>query len=210
RLPAAQPAPGHLLGPALCGASPGQGPSPCPAVRHPAWAAAGAKHRTDGRSGASQSVGDKLHALAVKSYGYLAQGLCDVLWRQEEAYAHDELITTCQEEGLDSIDGLNRDVTSFGMTVLMVTFSGNMQQTLEGAARAASGTSARVATSRHSAPAVSMPLLVSDILSFLARCLPGFQAAVVTLKLSATVATVGESKVISQVTLGFFLNYLST
>ncbi|KAJ9524194.1 hypothetical protein QJQ45_005003 [Haematococcus lacustris] len=163
-----------------------------------------------GRSGASQSVGDKLHALAVKSYGYLAQGLCDVLWRQEEAYAHDELITTCQEEGLDSIDGLNRDVTSFGMTVLMVTFSGNMQQTLEGAARAASGTSARVATSRHSAPAVSMPLLVSDILSFLARCLPGFQAAVVTLKLSATVATVGESKVISQVTLGFFLNYLST
>ncbi|GFH09707.1 hypothetical protein HaLaN_04898 [Haematococcus lacustris] len=51
RLPAAQPAPGHLLGPALCGAAPGQGPSPCPAARHPAWAAAGAKHRNDGDAG---------------------------------------------------------------------------------------------------------------------------------------------------------------
>ncbi|GFH22828.1 hypothetical protein HaLaN_20347, partial [Haematococcus lacustris] len=51
RLPAAQPAPGHLFGSALCGAAPGQGPSPCPAARHPAWAAAGAEHFSDSDAG---------------------------------------------------------------------------------------------------------------------------------------------------------------
>ncbi|GFH25886.1 hypothetical protein HaLaN_23928 [Haematococcus lacustris] len=99
RLPPAQPAPGHWLSPALCGAAPGQGISPCPAVRHPAWAAAGAKHRNDGWSGASQSVGDELHALAVNSYGFLAQALWDVFGRQEEALAFKEFIATCQAEG---------------------------------------------------------------------------------------------------------------
>ncbi|KAL6764322.1 hypothetical protein V8C86DRAFT_1686755 [Haematococcus lacustris] len=52
-----------------------------------------------GQSGAAHSAGDKLHALAVNMYGYLAQALCDVLGRQEEAYAFEEVITTCQEEG---------------------------------------------------------------------------------------------------------------
>ncbi|GFH09710.1 hypothetical protein HaLaN_04901, partial [Haematococcus lacustris] len=64
-----------------------------------------------------------------------------------------------------------------------------LRQTLEDAEKGTSRTSARVGASCHSATAVGVPLLVSDILSFLARCLPGFQAAVVTLKLSATVAT---------------------
>ncbi|KAL6748838.1 hypothetical protein V8C86DRAFT_1102979 [Haematococcus lacustris] len=52
-----------------------------------------------GRSGDSQSAGDKLHALAVNSYGYLTQALCGVSGRQMEAFAHDDLITTCQKEG---------------------------------------------------------------------------------------------------------------
>ncbi|GFH28465.1 hypothetical protein HaLaN_26962 [Haematococcus lacustris] len=54
-----------------------------------------------GKENTLQSAGDKLHALAVISYGYLAQALCDVLGHQEEAYALKELITTCQDEGID-------------------------------------------------------------------------------------------------------------
>ncbi|KAJ9524388.1 hypothetical protein QJQ45_008597 [Haematococcus lacustris] len=91
-----------------------------------------------GRSCGSQSADDKLHTLAVNSYGYLAKAFFDVLGRREEASAHEELITTCQQEA-----------------------------------------------------AASMPLLVTDILVLLARCLPAFQAAIVALKLSATVVTVG-------------------
>ncbi|GFH31705.1 hypothetical protein HaLaN_30797 [Haematococcus lacustris] len=51
RLLAAQPAPGPLSGSALRGSAPGQGPSPCPAARHPAWAAAGAEHCSDSDAG---------------------------------------------------------------------------------------------------------------------------------------------------------------
>ncbi|KAJ9524784.1 hypothetical protein QJQ45_024401 [Haematococcus lacustris] len=165
-----------------------------------------------GRSGASQSVGDKLHALAVISYGYLAQALCDVLGHQEEAYALKELITTCQDEGFGSIEDIDRDVIGYATMALTVMYqhSIDMQQILEDAARATSLTSARVAASRHSAATVNVPLLVSDILGLLSRCLPGFQATVVAARsLSATIVTVGESKVISQRTLKSFLTCLS-
>ncbi|GFH19897.1 hypothetical protein HaLaN_16926, partial [Haematococcus lacustris] len=53
RLPAAQPAPGHLLGPALCGSALKKIPSPCPAARHPAWAAVGAQYVSDSDAGSS-------------------------------------------------------------------------------------------------------------------------------------------------------------
>ncbi|KAL6764164.1 hypothetical protein V8C86DRAFT_1678111 [Haematococcus lacustris] len=56
-------------------------------------------HDNTGWSGDIQSAGEELHALAVNSYGYLAQALCGVSGRQMEAFAHDDLITTCQKEG---------------------------------------------------------------------------------------------------------------
>ncbi|KAL6755752.1 hypothetical protein V8C86DRAFT_176473 [Haematococcus lacustris] len=97
------------------------------------------------------------------------------------------------------------------MVAILVTSQHSiyLRQTLEDAERGTSRTSARFAASCHSAAAASVPLLVTDILTLLGLCLPGFQAAAVSLKLSTTVATVGESKVISPVTLGFFLYYLS-
>ncbi|GFH21055.1 hypothetical protein HaLaN_18286 [Haematococcus lacustris] len=60
-----------------------------------------------------ESAGDELHALAVNSYGFLAQAFCDVLGRQEEAYAHQELFTTSQKEGPGSIEELMIDVVNF-------------------------------------------------------------------------------------------------
>ncbi|KAL6755754.1 hypothetical protein V8C86DRAFT_176442 [Haematococcus lacustris] len=92
---------------------------------------------------------------------------------------------------------------------VMYQHSIDMQQILEDAARATSLTSARVAASRHSAATVNVPLLVSDILGLLSRCLPGFQATVVAAKLSTTLGTIGESKVITQRTLKSFLSCLS-
>ncbi|KAJ9524317.1 hypothetical protein QJQ45_008519 [Haematococcus lacustris] len=164
-----------------------------------------------GRSGDSQSAGDKLHALAVNSYGYLTQALCGVSGRQMEAFAHDDLITTCQKEGPGSIDELNRDVINFAVTTLTVTsqHSNDMVQPLKDAARAVTRNSARAVASRHSAAAVSTPLAVSDILSLLPRCLPGLQATVVSLKLAATVAAVHKSIAISQKTPKLFLTSLS-
>ncbi|KAJ9520226.1 hypothetical protein QJQ45_030183 [Haematococcus lacustris] len=46
-----------------------------------------------GRSGASQSAGDKLDALAINSY--LAQVLCDVVGSQEKAFALKMIMSTC-------------------------------------------------------------------------------------------------------------------
>ncbi|KAJ9524734.1 hypothetical protein QJQ45_024369 [Haematococcus lacustris] len=147
-----------------------------------------------GRSGAAQSAGDKPHALAVDNYMYLAQALCDVFGRQEEVFAFEELITTCEEEGPDSSDELWTDVTNFGGMALMVLYehSTDLSKTLKDPARATSRTGARVAASRRSTAGVSVPLLVSDILSFLARFLPEFRAARVTVELAATIGRVGE------------------
>ncbi|KAL6749041.1 hypothetical protein V8C86DRAFT_1069038 [Haematococcus lacustris] len=69
--------------------------------------------------------------------------------------------------------------------------------------------SARLAAFRPSAAAVSTRPLVSDILKLLARCLPGFQAAVVAAKLAATLGTVGESIAVSQKMPRLFLSSLS-
>ncbi|KAJ9524409.1 hypothetical protein QJQ45_019387, partial [Haematococcus lacustris] len=147
-----------------------------------------------GRSGAPQSAGVKPHALAVDSYMYLAQALCDVFGRQEEVFAFKELITTCQEEGPDSSGELWTDVTNFGGMALMVLYehSTDLSKTLKDPARGPSHTNARVAASRRSAAEVSVPLLMSDILSFLARFLPEFRAARVTVELAATIGQVGE------------------
>ncbi|KAL6764187.1 hypothetical protein V8C86DRAFT_1678977 [Haematococcus lacustris] len=156
-----------------------------------------------GLSGASQSVGDELHALAVKSYIYMAQAFCDVLGRKEEAFAHEELITTCQEEGPGSIRELDRDVLAFGRTTLMVTHhhAFHLRQVV-------SDINAKVAASRHPAAAVSMPLPVSDIQRLLARCLPAFQAAVVALKICAAVATITAGEDVIQGLLEHFLTHL--
>ncbi|GFH32201.1 hypothetical protein HaLaN_31382, partial [Haematococcus lacustris] len=134
-----------------------------------------------GRSGASQSAGDKLHALAVDNYGYLAQALCDVLGRQQEAFDLEKFVIACNEKGPGSNVELMIDVVNFGAMASMVTSQHfvDLNQPLDNAARAASRTSARVTASRHSAAAVRVALLVSDILTLLARCLTGFQAAVV-------------------------------
>ncbi|KAL6764167.1 hypothetical protein V8C86DRAFT_1678105 [Haematococcus lacustris] len=86
----------------------------------------------------------------------------------------------------------------------------DLHQTLEDAARAASRTSARVTASRRSAAAVKVAPMASDILSLVARCLPVYQAAVVAVKLSATIATVDESMVMQQKKLKPFLTYLPT
>ncbi|KAL6764291.1 hypothetical protein V8C86DRAFT_1685011 [Haematococcus lacustris] len=77
---------------------------------------------------------------------------------------------------------------------LMVLYehSTDLSKTLKDPARATSRTGARVAASRRSAAEVSVPLLVSDILSFLARFLPEFRAARVTVELAATIGQVGE------------------
>ncbi|GFH09703.1 hypothetical protein HaLaN_04893, partial [Haematococcus lacustris] len=168
-------------------------------------------HGDTGPSGASQSADDKLHTLAVNSYGYLAKVFCDVLGRREEASAHEELITTCQQERPGSIEDLDKDAIGFGVKTLSVTYQHSVEllQTLEDATRRPSRPCARVAASRHPAAAASMPLLVTDILVLLARCLPAFHAAVVALKLSATVVTVGESMGIGIETLALFLTYLS-
>ncbi|KAJ9524319.1 hypothetical protein QJQ45_008521 [Haematococcus lacustris] len=165
-----------------------------------------------GWSGAAQSAGDKLHALAVTSFVYLAQALCGVLGRQMEAFTYEELITTCQQEGPVSIEELNRDVINFGVTTLTIAsqHSIDLEQPLKDAARATSRASARVAASRHSAAVVSTPPLVSNILSLLARFLPEFQAAVVAVKLAATLGAVNESTAICQKMPKLFLTSLST
>ncbi|KAL6764162.1 hypothetical protein V8C86DRAFT_1678042 [Haematococcus lacustris] len=104
------------------------------------------------------------------------------------------------------------DVVDFGAMASTVTSQHfvDLNQTLDDAARAASRTSARVTASRHSAAAVRVALLVSDILTLLARCLTGFQAAVVAVKLSATIATVDESMVMQQKKLKPFLTHFPT
>ncbi|GFH16100.1 hypothetical protein HaLaN_12455, partial [Haematococcus lacustris] len=104
---------------------------------------------------------------------------------EEEVFAFKELITTCQEEGPSSDEELWKDVTNFGgMALLVLTeHSVDLRQTLLDAARATSCTDAGVAASRHFAAEVSSPLLVSDILSLLARFLPEFRAARVAVEL---------------------------
>ncbi|KAJ9505222.1 hypothetical protein QJQ45_030179 [Haematococcus lacustris] len=156
-----------------------------------------------GRSGASQSAGDKLNALAINSY--LAQVLCDVVGRQEEAFALKMIMSTCPGEGPGRIEGLMHDVISFGGMALTVASQHfvPLQQTLKEAARATSHTNARVASSRQSAA-------VPDILSLLARFLPEFQAALVALKISAAISNVNESIAIEIETLEFCLTYLPT
>ncbi|GFH24540.1 hypothetical protein HaLaN_22354, partial [Haematococcus lacustris] len=69
-----------------------------------------------GRSGASQSAGDKLDALAVKSY--LAQVLCDVVGRQEEAFALKMIMSTCPGEGPGSILELMKDGGCSALSIL--------------------------------------------------------------------------------------------
>ncbi|KAJ9524324.1 hypothetical protein QJQ45_008524 [Haematococcus lacustris] len=163
-----------------------------------------------GRSGASQSAGDKLHALAVISYGYLAQALWDVFGRQKEGFAS-KVFNTTSQEGTDSVKELIKDVTSFVAVALMVTNQHSicLKQMMKDAARAAGRTSARVAASRHSAAAVSMPQQVSHILRLLARFLPEFQAAIVAVELSAAVVTI-DSKVTGEKMLECFFTSLST
>ncbi|GFH15080.1 hypothetical protein HaLaN_11242, partial [Haematococcus lacustris] len=162
------------------------------------------------RSGASQSAGDKLDALAVNSY--FAQVVCDVAGSQEEAFALKMIMSTCPGKGPGSIKELMKDLVGFMVMAITVASQhfDHLLQPLEDAARAASRTNARVATSRQSAAAVSVPLLVSDILSLLARFLPEFQAALVALKISATISNVNESIAIKIETLEFCLTYLPT
>ncbi|KAJ9524666.1 hypothetical protein QJQ45_024254, partial [Haematococcus lacustris] len=175
-------------------------------------ASSGGPHGETGRSGASQSPGAKLHALAVNSYVCLAQALWDVLGRQKEAFTLKELITTCQQEGPGSMKELWHDATGFGAMAISVAYQHSifMHQTLEDAASDASGITARVAAPRHSAAAVSTPLLVSDILTLLARLLPGYQAAVMAFKIFATTGIVNDSMGTEKKMLEAFLTSLST
>ncbi|KAJ9524325.1 hypothetical protein QJQ45_008526 [Haematococcus lacustris] len=206
-----------------------------PSSRGPASSRGHAKSSDTVRSGASLSAGDKLHALDAYSYGYLALALSsqsaghrsaksyvllaqawfDVFARQEDAFVVKISISTCpeeeEEEGPGIFDELALDVSNFGALTLAVATQPyiSLTQTLKDAARAASLTSARVAASRHSAATVSVPPLVSDILSLLARFLPAFQAAVVAVQLSATIGIVAESMDIVEIMPVFFLTSLS-
>ncbi|KAJ9524195.1 hypothetical protein QJQ45_005002 [Haematococcus lacustris] len=244
-----------------------------------------------GLSGASQSVGDELHALAVKSYIYMAQAFCDVLGRKEEAFAHEELITICKEEDTRRITGhvfmlhggavpwssrrqptvaasttepeymacsaagkeglwlraVLADLSVGSAVVQPVTIMCDNEASLtlikhpiasarpkhidvlhhfvrEWVARGEldfelCGSAAHVADALIKAlpsvkfefcktAAVSMPLPVSDILRLLALCLPGFQAAVVALKVCAAVATVRGVEYLIQDLLEHFLTQL--
>ncbi|KAJ9524322.1 hypothetical protein QJQ45_008532, partial [Haematococcus lacustris] len=153
-------------------------------------------HLGEGRSGASQSAGDKLDTLAANSYVCLAQALCDVLGRQEEMFARKLFMSTYQEEGPGSMKEFWKDVTGSGAMAFAMTYqhSSYLQLYMEDPAKAASRTNAKLA---------------SDILSMLARLLPEFQATIVTVDLSLAVGAVDGSTFVGQQKPELFLPSLS-
>ncbi|KAL6764294.1 hypothetical protein V8C86DRAFT_1684972 [Haematococcus lacustris] len=100
----------------------------------------------------------------------------------------------CPGAGSGSDEELWKDVANFaGMAqVVLYKHLANLRRTLEDKARTKSRTDARAAASHHSAVQVSAPLLVSDILSLLARFLPEFQAARLAVELAATIGQVNQ------------------